>query len=250
MTKKIFLILVFFCSSFSQAETFTEVLAANRSFPNGYSVEAAYFYNDKLWDKSDADNAWKYGFWRTGFFAAAHGYVGARLDVFPISILQLTYLESMTSRFYDTATIDCLSFECRSTIHRRTLKTAMALGYGDFYFVPSYSKTELTNTSVLRKFSSEEDNLIADQNGDESQVVQFALGYKWKTYKASVLSKWTKLQTTGDSNVSHYFVWSGNFDKELKYFFGAGSFKSTYSESQFSVLAGLRWTSGKDLSFF
>lgn len=246
--------LLFFCflilPTHSKAASFYQIQGGFRSTPQSSSVEAQYVYNEKLWSGGSDDPAWMYGYWKLGTFVAIHGQAGMKVEFFPLSLWQIQLQRSMTSRFYDTKTVDCSLYECRGVLQRGSFKTSIALGYGDFFLVPSYSITDLTMDSPQKNFSSEEDNLVADKEGDQLVVFQEALGYKQGNQKWVFVAKTSYMKKSRDSNSSQYLVWSQSPDKNLSYFVGAGQYRSTYLKSSLSFVAGFSWTVGENLSFF
>ncbi len=234
----------------AEAASYYEVSGGYRSFPGSASVEVNASYNEKLWSGDVADKPWNYGFWKVSGFAATHGQAGFKIDVYPISIWQLSLQRSITSRFYDTLTLDCVQIECRGLLQRGALKTSLALGYGDFFMIPSYMITDLTLSSDSKDFSTEEDNLVADKSGDQLTTSQLALGYKTNVNRFVLVYKNSQMKLTKDHNTSQYLVWSKSLDKEWNYFVGAGSFSSNHVENGFSMVAGLNWSMGEKLSLF
>ncbi len=234
-----------------KAESFYEVQGAFRSFPQSFSIEAGSYYNEKLWSGDLNDEPWRYGFWRAGGFAAVHGQAGIRIDVYPISIWQLSLQKSVTSRFYDTENINCELIECRGIVQRGQFKTSLALGYGNYFLVPSLSLTDLSMIETPKKdFSSEEDNLTADRLGDQLQTFQWALGYKLGDRKWVFASRSSKMKTSNESLRAHYVIMSDRWDKTINYFIGGGIYDSSHAAKTFSGVVGLNWTVGEDLSFF
>jgi len=221
-----------------------------RSTPQSASIEAQYFYNEKIWNGSEGEPAWKYGFWRVGGFVAIHGQAGVKVDVFPISIWQIQLQRNMTSRFYDTKNVNCDMVECRGVLQRGIFKTSLALGYENYFFVPSYSVTDLTMNSGSKNFSSEEDNIVADHSGDQLVTTQMALGLKQNDQKWVLVSKESRMVNSRDSNSSQYLIWSQSRDKNLNYFIGAGTYRSSYLKSSGSIVLGINWSAGENLSFF
>lgn len=247
-----FLSLVFLIlSSLSvHAATFYQVQGGLRSIPQSASVEAQFFYNEKLWSGVEGEPVWKYGFWRVGGFIATHGQAGAKVEVFPISIWQIQIQRSITSRFYDTQTLNCDVVECRGLLQRGIFKTSLALGYGDYFLVPSYMVTDLTHNSNQKDFSSEEDNLVAERSGDQVVTTQVALGLKHHDQKWVLVSKDSRMKNSRDSNSAQYLIWSQSQDKSWNYFVGAGAYRSDYLKSTLSVVLGASWMVGENLSFF
>ncbi len=237
-------------SYFVFASTFYQIQGGFRTTPQSASIEAQYFYNEKLWGSVDGEPFWKYGFWRVGGFAALHGQVGVKIEVFPISIWQIQIQRSMTSRFYDTQTIDCQLVECRGVLQRGGIKTSLALAYSDYFLVPSYSVTDLTLNSSGKNFSSEEDNLIAEGPGDQLMMVQWALGWKWREQKWILVNKQSRMVRSRDSNTSQYLIWSQKRGDHLNYFLGGGAYQSNHLKSSLSAVMGVNWSLGENLSLF
>lgn len=244
------IILIVGWAYYSDGATYYQVNGAFRSFPRSATAEAGVYYNEKLWSGDQTALPWNYGFWRVGAFAAVHAQAGVKIEVFPISIWQISLQRNITSRFYDTQSVDCTIIECRGVLSRGILKTSLAVGYGDFFFVPGFSITDLSLNSMTKNFSSEEDNLVADKEGDQLTTVQFALGYKMGDHRFILASKSSQMKKTKDENQSQYLVWSKEIDKEWSYFVGAGAFKSTHVDQGFSMVAGANWSVGDSLSFF
>lgn len=234
----------------AQAASYYELSGGFRSFPRSATIEATMSLNEKLWSDESSDKPWNYGLWKVSGFAAVHGQAGFKVDVYPFSIWLLSLQRSITSRFYDTLTLDCTTIECRGLLQRGTFKTSLALGYGDVFMVPSYSITDLTLNSDTTNFSSEEDNLIADKAGDQLTTVQIAIGYKQNDNRFVLVNKNSQMKLTKDHNTSQYFVWSKAYDKEWNYFVGAGAFSSNHVEKNLSLVAGLNWSVGENLSLF
>ncbi len=233
---------------------FYQIQGGFRSLPQSGSLEGRYYYNEKLWTQESEGTPWKFGFWRLGGFAAVHGLAGLSVEVFPISIWQIVLQRSVTSRFYDTKTVDCKSIECRGLLTRGTFKTSLAMGWNfhslDFFFLPSFEITDLSLSSSNKNFSSETDNLVADRAGDQVVNNQWALGLKTREDHWILLSKNSKMKLTGDYNKSQYLVWNKKKNDQMNYFFGVGTFESTYLKRSPSVVAGVNWTVGENLSLF
>ncbi|MEY4615101.1 MAG: hypothetical protein RJB66_61 [Pseudomonadota bacterium] len=245
------ILLFFFVASLSvRAETYQQLLGAFRTFPKSGSIEAHSYYNQKFWDESATGQAWKFGLWRVGAFAAVHGQVGARVDLYPISFVQISYQESLTSRFYETLTLNCEEIHCGGSLRRGTLKASLALAYGAIFFVPSYAQTQLTIDSDKRDFSSEEDNLIAKRTGDELATTQWALGYKQEKDRFVFLSKQSVMKFSKDNNFSQLLIWSHDYNSEINYFAGVGFFESNHVKRGSTMVAGFNWTSGDNLALF
>ena len=230
--------------------TFYQLQGGVRSIPQSASVEAHFIYNEKLWSGVEGESPWKYGFWRLGAFAAAHGQGGVKVEVFPISIWQIQLQKSATSRFYDTKNIDCAVIECRGVVQRGSFKTSFAIGYQNYFLVPSYTVTDLTINSGTKDFSSEEDNIIAENSGDQLVTTQVALGLKLEDQKWILVSKDSRMVNSRESNSSQYLIWSQTRDKNFNYFIGGGSYKSTHLKPSLSLVLGVSWTEGENLSFF
>lgn len=251
MNKQILLLSwLMFSSLWVRGATFYQVQGGVRSLPQSASVEGQFFYNEKLWSGTEGEPLWKYGFWRLGGFVATHGQVGAKVEVFPISIWQIQLQRSITSRFYETQTLNCDVIECRGLLQRGIFKTSLALGYGDYFLVPSYTVTDLTPNSNQKDFSSEEDNLVADRSGDQVSSTQVALGLKHQNQKWVLVSKESRMKNTRDANSSQYLIWGQTYDKNWNYFVGAGAYRSTHVKLSLSVVLGASWTMGENLSFF
>lgn len=231
--------------------TFYQIQGGLRSTPQSASIEAQFFYNEKLWSGvGEGDSIWKYGFWRVGGFVATHGQAGIKVEVFPISIWQIQIQRSITSRFYETQTLNCDVVECRGLLQRGTFKTSLALGYGDYFLVPSYMVTDLSHNSNQKDFSSEEDNLVAERSGDQVITTQVALGLKYQDQKWVLVSKDSRMKNSRDTNSAQYLIWSQSQDKSWNYFVGAGAYRSDYLKSSLSVVLGASWMVGENLSFF
>jgi hypothetical protein len=172
------------------------------------------------------------------------------LDVFPISIWQISLQQSVTNRFYETKTIDCTVFECGGIAHRGTFKTSLALGYGEFFLVPSFSLTDLALSSDKKNFASEEDNLIAERDGDQLAITQIALGYKRGDWRWVALQKSSKMKLTGEYNSTQYLIVSRALDAQWNYFVGGGLYSSSHVERNASIVAGVSWAMGENLSLF
>jgi hypothetical protein len=234
----------------ARAETFYQIDGAFRTFPRSASGDAQLFYNEKLWSQENSEQPWKYGFWRAGAYAAVHGQAGVKVEVYPISIWQLSLQESLTSRFYETQTLDCAAIECRGILQRGTFKTSLVLGYGNLFMVPSYVVTDLSLDSDKKNFASEEDNIVADRAGDQLVTTQLALGYKSGEDRWVIVHKISKMRQTNDRNESQYVVWNKVVNPEWNFFVGGGFFDSSYVEKSFSAVAGASWKVGEDLSLF
>ena len=243
------LLVLGFCVS-SHSASFYQLQGAFRSFPRSGSGEAHVYYNEKLWTKESGGQAWNYGFWRVGAFAAIHGQAGLKVEVFPISIWQLSLQKSVTSRFYETQTLDCKIVECRGLAQRGTFKTSLALGYGDFFLIPSYTITDISLDRDKKDFSSEEDNLVADRAGDQLAITQFAFVYKMADQRWVIVNKTAKMKWTKDFSSSQLLVWNKTVDSELNYFVGAGTFESNHVDRALSLVAGINWSVGENLSLF
>lgn len=251
MRSFIFYVLVVLGQSFwCSAATYYQLQGVVRTFPRSLSGEAGVYYNDRLWQNTESGKPWTYGFWRIGASAAAHGQVAAKVDVYPVAIWQLSLQRSATLRFYDTMTLDCATYECRGVLHRGIFKTSLALGYSNFFFVPSYSLTDLTISSSKKNFSSEEDNLLADRSGDLLTTMQFAFGYRDGDQRWVFVHKGSKMKHSGDHNTSEYLVWNKVLDSQTNYFLGAGFYESNHASRTFSAVAGLNWSVGENLSLF
>ncbi len=141
----VFIALIFVFSLKSYGLNFYQIQGSMRSFPQSGSIEGRYYFNEKLWSQESEGAPWKYGFWRVGAMAAAHGLAGVSIEVSPISLWQIILQNSVTSRFYDTKTVDCKMFECRGWITRGTLKTSFLLGRTfntlGLFFIPSLFDT-------------------------------------------------------------------------------------------------------------
>lgn len=234
----------------SQAEIYQQIQGAFRSFPQSGSIEAHSYYNQKLWEATADGAPWKYGFWKAGGFVAVHGQAAIKLDVYPISFWQISYQESLTARFYETRTLNCLEVHCGGSLRRGTVKTNLALAYGSFFLVPGFSYTHLTLDSDKKNFSSEEDNLIADRLGDYLSTSQVVLGYKMDKQRVVFVSKRSSMKVTKDSNFSQLLVWNRDYNSEINYFVGAGFFESSHVNRGLTMVAGLNWTVGENLSLF
>lgn len=235
---------------YAQAESYFQIQGAFRNFPKSGSIEAHAYYNQHLWKASDEGAPWKYGFWRVGGFAAIHGQAGVRVELFPISFLQLSYQQSLTSRFYETQTLDCQTVACGGSLQRGTFRASLALAYGSFFLVPGFALTDLHLDSEERDFSSEEDNLIAYRSGDQLTSTQVALGYKQEGQRWVLLSRASKMKKSHEHNSSHYLLLSRDYNSEINYFVGAGVYESNHVDRGLSMLAGLNWTVGENLSIF
>lgn len=246
----IFFIWFFLFTKISGAASFYQFQGAYRSFPKSASGEVHFYFNEKIWSNQTSGESWQYGFWRLGAFAALHGQVGLKVDVYPISILQLSLQRSLTSRFYDTQTLDCMNVECRGSVQRGTLKTSLVLGYGDIFFVPSFTITDISSDQNKKDFSSEEDNLVAALGGDQLSIRQLTLGYKSGDQRWALVSRSSKMKLSKDHNLSKYLVWNKIYNPEINYFIGAGIFESSHADRSFSFISGISWTVGDNLALF
>lgn len=231
-----------------------QLQAGARSFPRSGTLEAHAYLNQHLWKASDESLNWKYGFWKAGGFVATHGQAALKVDIFPISFWQVGFQKGITSRFYETLTLDCEQINCGGQVIRDTLRTTLALAYKDFFLIPSYSRTHLSlvtnGTNPTDDFSSEEDNLVASKAGDDLLLTQVVFGFKAGQQRWLFLNKESHMQESGDWNHSQYVVWSKTVDQQWNYFVGAGQYRSNHAAMVGSVVAGFNWSMGENLSLF
>lgn len=227
-----------------------QIQGAFRTFPQGLSVEAATTYNQKLWSQETHEKPWLYGLWRATASVASHGLVGMRLDVFPISIVQLSVQKTITQRYYETLTLDCLSVECGGLVEREQVRMAMALGAGQFFVLPAVGFIRLKRPGTERDFASEEDNLVAQRGGDQLTFVQWATGWNAGGHRFLWLHKESRMEKSCDLSRLDSLIWSYSSTKEWTYFVGAGLFASTHARSTGSLMLGLQWNQGENLSLF
>lgn len=237
-------------SNLVKAETYYQLQGSFRSVPQSGTMEAQYFYNKKLWSQEDSESPWKYGFWRLGSFVGAHGLAGINVEVFPISIWQIQLQKSMTSRFYDSKNVDCSLVECRGTLTRGIFKTSFVLGWQNYFLIPSYMVTDLVLNNTNKNFSVEGENIVADQMGDQLTTWQLLFGLKQKSQRWVAVLRNSQLKQTRDKNSSQYLIWNQDLENKLNYFIGAGTYRSTYLDQSFSLIVGLNWFQGENLSLF
>jgi hypothetical protein len=234
----------------AQAASFYQLQGATRTYPRSGSVEAHWYFNERLWNRASEEQNWNYGLIKAGGFVAAHGQAGLKIDVYPISFWQLSWQRSLTSRFYETLTLDCQQVTCDGILDRQTLKTSLVFGYGDFFVVPSYSLTQLRLDSQQKDFASEEDNLVADRRGDQVGVQQWALGYRRGRHRWLLVHKATSMQVTKDFNNSQYLIWNYGQNAQTSYFVGGGVFESNHASQSTSLVMGISWSAGENLALF
>jgi hypothetical protein len=222
-----------------------------RSYPQSLSVTADINTSRALWDGRDKETPWKLGIVRFGADVAIHGRAGVYLDVFPIGFWQIRFAQSMTSRFYKTAGIDCETFECSGTLNRGEFGSTLALAFEAWVFVPSYQIESLSLNKTDKDFAVEGSNLLADKSGDQLDRKQTFVGYKLNSDSTiGYFYRQEQLKKAQNKNTANYLIFKKKCLDNWNCTIGLGDYESTYAKKNISMILGLSYKFGDSWALF
>lgn len=260
-------VLVIFAGPLVKAELSYGIAGGVRSYPFGASVGGDIKASQFLWGEAPGEKGIMFGLIQESLVLASHGMAGAQIDVYPISIVKLSYGQSVTQKYYEIKTLDCDKAECPGTLHRAYFKAAFVLGYENFLFLPQWQKTLVSGQSSQRLLGLEDEYLLGGPESEEVEVQQTLFGYKYHDSVVGLFVRKAKTKKVANESLSQYFVWQmplnniievtpdsswqilGDTSK-IKLNVGIGLFKSNWANEGFSALVGFKWGGGQDPALF
>jgi len=250
--KKI-VILFFLVSSVAQALQYN-LSPSFRTYPLSGSIEAQVKDEFLIWgnsqSSSDGSTSWKFGFIQPKAIVGAHGFIEGQLSLFPISILELGFSQSMTERYYESRIFNCENFICKGRMNRSRSFVRLALGYESWVSLITSSQSRNSHTDSSKPLVDESENIILKSGGETLNATTVFLGYKiLSDTQIGLAFRDVKAQETGVKNESQYMVFRVNEGQE-SWTVGVGRYSSDFSASNISVIANYSWSWGSSISLF
>ena len=246
-----FLIIVF--SFLSQSVWAAEILSAQasaRRYPFSGHIEFQYRFENLLWEKNKEI---LYGFWAPRVSLASSGTAEFGVSLYPISIWEISAVESVTSRFYKINKFECDIQTCGGVVHRRKLGTRIVLGkkfdFGTVFAIPSSQFVEMSHSDKSRPLADEAEMNLAQAGGENVIIEQLFLGVKNETGTFGALARKSRYSRSDRMSEMQYLIYRTQV-KDIGYSAGIGTFKSYIFPSEASVIFQMSWQSTDSMGLF
>jgi hypothetical protein len=169
-----------------------------RTYPIGLQAFGAAGIGLPLWGSTDQ---WKYGYLRLGANLASSAVVnraGYELQLFPISILGLSYGWDTGTRNYTPKFINCSIYECNGRVDRSFWKGHFIAAYQGVIFSVTGRYEKLESFRSSKPFFDELTLLSGQSAGEHLLTLNPLLLYKWdETWKFGWLSIYAHALNSG-----------------------------------------------------
>ncbi|MGE0615153.1 MAG: hypothetical protein AB7P04_05905 [Bacteriovoracia bacterium] len=199
--------------------------------------------------------------WKFGYVRASASYetsvvlnrLIAQIDVYPISILGVSFGQSYGWRAFDNSAFDCTVFVCRGLLRRTYLEARSILQAWRLTLVNSARFEYLVPSDDSRpgaQFSDESSVLPGASGGDHLFRYEGALVYEIREHlHAGGLFTWSRMSGTDTTQDAEYAIvkWDNG---PWSWVGGVGMFYSDRKPRALSFVLSLRWTGANELGLF
>lgn len=252
MPKIILLLLltIFFGSNLFAYQTSVTALA--RSYPFSGNLEAQIKQDNLLWDQRQ-DGKFMFGYWQPRILLAAAGTAEAGINLYPISVLELSASSGMTSRYYKVKKFDCDLQICNGVVSREKIGARIILGkefeFGTVLAVPSYQTVKSRHSDDAKPLADEQEQIITKNGGDQAEITSVMLGLKQDDEVIGLVHRYAHMKDAKTSSESQYLIYRFKMN-EIGYTVGLGQYKSDLNDKGFSAIFALQWLNGESIGLF
>jgi hypothetical protein len=242
-------IILFSSNVFALGEVDYKSALITRSYPIALAVQNSFGWGVKFWEATKKI----YGYTRVGGVFNTSGVVnlaGAKVEIFPISILGFYAQRDKSRRDVELGVFDCDIVECDGNVDRDRVGAKLGLALGGFFLMGDYQviKTEMETTKAL--FADEQHSLLGDPNGDEVHRLQVIAGYKfsekWKMVGIYISQEMQENQNRDFMKL----VGVSRETPEWSLMTTVGVFKNRHQADVFTTLVALVWKGKKGVTLF
>jgi len=261
---KIIFLLAFFFSLTIQAHWDYQLGFSGRSVPFGGTMTGTLGYNWLLWGESpllkmpvsgpaEGPPFWKYGYIRPSALVQTIGLnnrTAVELDLFPISVLGMTFGQSVRYKVNQSFQYDCSQYACGGLLTRSYVRGQMVAGALGFFTVFTGRYESIYQPDSAIPFLEENDNLIGIPGSDKRVYLTSNVGYTInRHWQLGTTSMYSKLVGTRDNSLNHLFYVNHYIDR-WTIFLGAGTFSSTRQELSPTIVVMVQFMGQRSFGLF